>query len=75
MTPDAAASEDEGASTGRSRYPSGIPFIIGNEAAERFSYYGMRAILYMYLTELFLLSRGETPGSEGELAARRAPDT
>ena len=72
MTPDAAASEDEGALKGRSRYPSGIPFIIGNEAAERFSYYGMRAILYMYLTELFLLSRGETPGSEGELAAAEA---
>ena len=25
--------------------PSGIPYIIGNEAAERFSYYGMRTIL------------------------------
>ena len=26
--------------------PSGIPYIIGNEAAERFSYYGMMAILF-----------------------------
>ena len=25
------------------RMPSGIPYIIGNEAAERFSYYGMRS--------------------------------
>ena len=24
--------------------PPGIPYIIGNEAAERFSFYGMRAI-------------------------------
>lgn len=31
--------------------PSGIPFIIGNEAAERFSYYGMNAILFLFMTE------------------------
>ena len=31
--------------------PSGIPFIIGNEAAERFSYYGMKAILAVFMTE------------------------
>jgi len=30
--------------------PSGIPFIIGNELAERFSFYGMRAILIAYMT-------------------------
>jgi len=35
------------------RYPAGIPFIVGNEGAERFSYYGMRAILYVYLVGLF----------------------
>jgi proton-dependent oligopeptide transporter, POT family len=35
------------------RFPPGIPFIVGNEAAERFSFYGMRAILYVYLTGLF----------------------
>jgi POT family proton-dependent oligopeptide transporter len=31
--------------------PPGIPYIVGNEAAERFSFYGMRAILYVFLTE------------------------
>lgn len=31
--------------------PPGIPYIIGNEAAERFSFYGMKAILYLYLTQ------------------------
>src|SRR5512134_3397729 len=36
------------------RYPPGIPYIVGNEAAERFSYYGMRAILYVYMTALYL---------------------
>lgn len=33
------------------KMPGGIPYIVGNEAAERFSYYGMRTILYMFLTE------------------------
>jgi proton-dependent oligopeptide transporter, POT family len=31
--------------------PPGIPNIVGNEAAERFSFYGMKAILYVFLTE------------------------
>ena len=31
--------------------PSGIPFIVGNEAAERFSYYGMKAILVPFMTK------------------------
>src|SRR6188508_1280509 len=35
-------------------FPKGIPFIVGNEGAERFSFYGMRAILYVYMTALFL---------------------
>lgn len=30
--------------------PPGIPYIIANEAAERFSYYGMRAILVVFMT-------------------------
>ncbi|MGF1466299.1 MAG: MFS transporter [Sandaracinaceae bacterium] len=35
-------------------FPPGIPFIVGNEGAERFSYYGMRAILYIYLAALYV---------------------
>lgn len=35
-------------------FPAGIPFIVGNEGAERFSYYGMRAILYTYLAALYV---------------------
>jgi POT family proton-dependent oligopeptide transporter len=34
---------------GNGRYPSQIKFIIGNEACERFSYYGMLGILELYL--------------------------
>ena len=33
------------------RMPPGIPFIIGNEAAERFCFYGLRAILAVYMTQ------------------------
>lgn len=31
--------------------PSGIPYIIGNEAAERFSFYGMKAILTIFMVQ------------------------
>src|ERR1700685_58808 len=31
--------------------PPGIPYIVGNEAAERFSFYGMRAILVVVMTK------------------------
>ena len=33
------------------RYPPQIKYIIGNEACERFSYYGMLGILDLYLAE------------------------
>src|SRR5271170_1411079 len=32
------------------RMPPGIPFIVGNEFAERFCYYGINAILSIYMT-------------------------
>jgi len=35
------------------KYPKAIPFIIGNEAAERFSFYGMRSILVTFLVLQF----------------------
>jgi len=31
--------------------PSGVPYIVGNELAERFSYYGMRTILVVFMTQ------------------------
>ena len=39
--------------------PSGVPYIVGNEAAERFSFYGMRAILYVFMTDHLLGATGE----------------
>jgi POT family proton-dependent oligopeptide transporter len=35
----------------RAGMPAGIPYIVANEAAERFSYYGMRAILVVFMTQ------------------------
>ena len=50
-----AATPTDGQAEERSDdFPRGIPFIVGNEGAERFSYYGMRAILYVYLASLYV---------------------
>jgi POT family proton-dependent oligopeptide transporter len=38
--------------------PKGIPFILGNELAERFSFYGMKAILTVYMTKHLLDASG-----------------
>ncbi len=39
--------------------PPGIPYIIGNEFAERFSFYGMKAILTVFMTKHLLSAAGE----------------
>jgi len=51
------------------RMPKAIPFLITNEAAERFSYYGMRAILVVFMTE-YLLNRDGALDVMGEAEAR-----
>jgi POT family proton-dependent oligopeptide transporter len=38
--------------------PPGIPYIVGNEAAERFSFYGMKSILVVFMTQHLLSSAG-----------------
>jgi POT family proton-dependent oligopeptide transporter len=37
----------------KSRFPKSVPYIIGNEAAERFSFYGMRSVLTLFLVNQF----------------------
>jgi len=49
------------------KLPPGIPYIIGNEAAERFSFYGMKTILAVFMTNYLLDESGElAPMSEGQ---------
>lgn len=50
------------------RLPRQIPFIIGNEACERFSFYGMRSILTAFLVESLLLTQVPDEGARKALA-------
>lgn len=45
--------------TSNQKMPNGIPYIIGNEFAERFSFYGMKAILVVFMTQYLMNSSGE----------------
>ncbi len=38
-------------------FPSQIKYIVWNEACERYSYYGMRSILVIFLTQYLLISK------------------
>jgi POT family proton-dependent oligopeptide transporter len=44
------------------RYPPQIKFIVGNEACERFSYYGMASILVLYMNEHLRFSEQDSKG-------------
>ncbi len=43
----------------KAKFPSQIKYIIGNEACERFSYYGMRAILVVFMTTMLKYSAAD----------------
>lgn len=47
--------------------PPGIPYIVANEAAERFSFYGMKAILVVFMTKHLL-------GGDGQPALMTGPE-
>ena len=40
------------------KVPAGIPYILANETAERFSFYGMRCILVIFMTKYLVNSSG-----------------
>lgn len=48
----AATHPTPGTGTGNDRFPAQVKYIVGNEACERFSYYGMRSILALYITSV-----------------------
>lgn len=41
------------------RFPHQARFILGNEAAERYSYYGMKGILALYITNVLLMTKDQ----------------
>lgn len=52
--------------------PPGIPYIIGNEAAERFSFYGMRTILTIFMVKYLWLmgDRAGIPMTDAEASEK-----
>lgn len=48
--------------------PPGVAYIVGNEAAERFSFYGMKAILTVYMTKFLLDASGHSAAMPKEQA-------
>src|SRR5439155_18053904 len=50
--------------------PPGVPYIIGNEGAERFSFYGMRSILIIFMTHYLVTSAG-APDRMSDAEARQ----
>lgn len=53
------AASEERTATNSKRWPPQIKYIVGNEACERFSYYGMRSILALYITSVLSKTQDE----------------
>lgn len=52
------------------KMPTGIPYIIGNELAERYSFYGMKGLLTVFMTKYLLDASGAlAPMKEAEAIA------
>lgn len=45
--------------TADNKFPSQIKYIVGNEACERYSYYGMRSILTVFMIQVLLFQEAE----------------
>ena len=62
---------DSGAATGREflGHPRGLVILFFTEMWERFSYYGMRALLVLYLTQHWLMADAEAQGLYAAYAA------
>ena len=50
------------------KMPPGVPYIVGNEAAERFSYYGLNSILVVFMTSHLLNAQGQPDHMSGPQA-------
>ncbi|KAI3644262.1 hypothetical protein MP228_010426 [Amoeboaphelidium protococcarum] len=43
----------------KDKFPTAVYFIIGNEFCERFSFYGMKTVLFVYLTSYLLMTESK----------------
>jgi dipeptide/tripeptide permease len=50
-------------------HPRGLSFLFATEMWERFSYYGMRALLVLYLVEYRASARNSRPGDRARGAS------
>src|SRR5680860_1628269 len=48
-----------GVTAADNKFPSQIKYIVGNEACERYSYYGMRSILTVFMIQVLLMQEAE----------------
>lgn len=51
----AAATAQTGTKSEAGKFPPQIKFIVGNEACERYSYYGMKSILVVFMIQVLLM--------------------
>jgi len=51
------------------KFPSQIKYIVGNEACERYSYYGMRSILTVFMIQVLLFQEAEATSTYHLFAA------
>lgn len=65
---DTIAAPSAGTPTPKARLPRQVPYIMGNEACERFSFYGMRNILVQFLVSSVILAY--VPDTEREGVAK-----
>lgn len=57
--PHGSAAPAAAAASHPDRWPPQVRYILGNEAAERFSYYGMKGILALYITNVLLKTKDD----------------
>ena len=67
--PQAVAEPSAESRPAANRWPPPIKYIIGNEACERFSYYGIRSILALYISQVLFthLPPGEAKDKATEI--------
>jgi proton-dependent oligopeptide transporter, POT family len=51
------------------KFPSQIKYIVGNEACERYSYYGMRSILTVFMIQVLIMQEAEATSTYHLFAA------